>query len=269
MREVKIKKFNEQMPSRFKRPSILAWVGWVVFFSLFIAGLQQGDVTISRLINGSGNMFTFIQSAFPPDPSRLSAVSMAMYETFQIALVGTVIGVILSLPIALLASRNTTIHPIVCYGTRGIVSTLRTIPDLIWALIFVISVGLGPLAGILTIVVDTIGFCARFFSERIEEIDKGPSEALESTGASKLGIISGSIIPLGFPSFVGTSLYSVEKAIRSAVVLGLVGAGGIGVELSTSMTLRRFDEALMIILLILAVVITVEQISTAIRKKVI
>ncbi|WP_256593140.1 ABC transporter permease, partial [Pseudomonas sp. 2822-15] len=80
---------------------------------------------------------------------------------------------------------------------------MRTIPDLIWALIFVISVGLGPLAGILTIIVDTIGFCARFFSERIEEIDKGPSQALESTGASRFGIISGAIIPIGFPSFVG------------------------------------------------------------------
>ncbi|WP_062050972.1 phosphonate ABC transporter, permease protein PhnE [Bacillus sp. JCM 19034] len=262
-------KYYEHMPSRFQKPSLLAWVGWVAFFALFIAGLKQGDVSFERLITGSGNMFKFIMGAFPPDPSRLSSISVAMYETFQIALVGTVFGVILSLPIAILASRNTTIHPMVSYITKGIVSTLRTIPDLVWALIFVISVGLGPLAGILTITLDTIGFCARFFSERIEEIDKGPSEALESTGSSRLGVIMGSIIPIGFPSFVGTSLFSIEKAIRSAVVLGLVGAGGIGVELSTSMTLRRFDEALMIIILILIVVITVEQISSTVRKKVI
>lgn len=269
MKTANKEKYYEHMPSRFKKPSLLAWVGWVVFFALFIAGLKQGDVSFDRLITGSGNMFKFITDAFPPDPSRLSSISVAMYETFQIALVGTVFGVILSLPIAILASRNTTIHPIVSYVTKGIVSTLRTIPDLVWALIFVISVGLGPLAGILTITVDTIGFCARFFSERIEEIEKGPSEALESTGSPRLGVIMGSIIPIGFPSFVGTSLFSIEKAIRSAVVLGLVGAGGIGVELSTSMTLRRFDEALMIIILILIVVITVEQISSTVRKKVI
>lgn len=260
---------QEHMPERFTRPSALSWICWVIFIALFVMGINHGGVSIERVTAGFGNMVQFITSAFPPDPSRLSAISLAMYETFQIALVGTVFGVALSLPIALLAARNTTPHPVISYVTKGIVSTLRTIPDLVWALIFVISVGLGPLAGILTIMFDTIGFCARFFSERIEEIEKGPSEALESTGASRLGIISGSVIPIGFPSFVGTSLFSVEKAIRSAVVLGLVGAGGIGVELSTSMTLRRFDEALMIIILILVVVILVEQLSQYIRRKVI
>ncbi|MFB4213243.1 phosphonate ABC transporter, permease protein PhnE [Shouchella sp. JSM 1781072] len=260
---------NSHMPPRFKRPSLLTWLGWLVFLTLFIMGIQHGGVSIDRLSTGFVNMVHFISTAFPPDPSRFSSISAAMYETFQIALVGTVFGVIISLPVALLASRNTTIHPVVGYATKGIVSVLRTIPDLVWALIFVISIGLGPLAGILTITVDTIGFCARFFSERIEEIEKGPSEALESTGGSKLGVMSGSILPIGFASFVGTSLFSVEKAVRSAVILGLVGAGGIGVELSTSMTLRRFDEALMIIILILVVVIVVEQVSQRIRKRLI
>ncbi|WP_413378539.1 phosphonate ABC transporter, permease protein PhnE [Alkalihalobacillus sp. 1P02AB] len=261
--------WQNNMPPRFKRPSLLAWIGWVIFIALFVMGMQHGGVSIERLARGFSNMAHFITSAFPPDPTRLSTISIAMYETFQIALVGTVFGVVISLPVALLASRNTTPHPIISYVTKGIVSTLRTIPDLVWALIFVISLGLGPLAGILTIMFDTIGFCARFFSERIEEIDKGPSEALASTGASKIGVMSGAILPIGFASFVGTSLFSIEKAIRSAVVLGLVGAGGIGVELSTSMTLRRFDEALMIIILILLVVIFVEQVSQWIRKKVI
>ena len=146
---------------------------------------------------------------------------------------------------------------------------MRTIPDLVFALIFVISIGLGPLAGILTIAVDTIGFCGRFFSERIEEIDKGPVQALESTGASRLGVISGSIIPMGFPSFVGTSLFAAEKSIRGAAVLGLVGAGGIGVELNTAMSLRNFVQALMIIIFILIVVLVFEKISSAIRKKII
>ncbi len=256
-------------PNRFKRPSIFAFIGWIALISLLIVGVNGADVTISRLGNGILNIGQFVGNAFPPDTSRFGPIMKRILETFEMALVGTVIGVILSLPVALLTSRNTCGSLLIRTTTKGIVSVLRTVPDLIWALIFVISVGLGPLAGILTIAVDTIGFCARFFSERIEEIDKGPSEALESTGASRFGIIIGSIIPIGFPSFIGTSLYSVEKAVRSAVILGLVGAGGIGVELSTAMSLRRFDEALMIILLILVVVITVEQISSVIRKKVI
>ncbi|MBU9723465.1 phosphonate ABC transporter, permease protein PhnE [Bacillus alkalicola] len=257
------------MPSRWTPPSFVTWLLSVVFIAFMISGLNNANVTLERLSGGAFNMGKFLGSALPPDTSRTSAILSSIVQTFEIALVGTVFGVLLSLPVAILASSNTTPHPIIRHGTRSIVSMMRTIPDLIWALIFVISVGLGPLAGILTIIVDTIGFCARFFSERIEEIEKGPSQALESTGASRLGIISGSVIPIGFPSFVGTSLFAIEKAIRSAVILGLVGAGGIGVELNTAMSLRRFDEALMIIILIFIVVLIVEQISTAIRKKVI
>ncbi|RXJ02476.1 phosphonate ABC transporter, permease protein PhnE [Anaerobacillus alkaliphilus] len=257
------------MPPRWKNPSILTWLLSVVCIAFIISGLSSANITVDRLLGGVVNMGKFIGNAFPPDTTRTSTIFARIVETFEIALIGTLVGVLLSLPIALLCSRNTTPHPIISVCTKGIVSTMRTIPDLIWALIFVISVGLGPLAGILTIVVDTIGFCARFFSERIEEMEKGPSQALESTGATRFGIIAGSTIPIGFPSFVGTSLYAVEKAIRSAVILGLVGAGGIGVELSTAMSLRRFDEALMIIILILIVVLIVEQVSSAIRKKVI
>ncbi|AXF57909.1 phosphonate ABC transporter, permease protein PhnE [Salicibibacter kimchii] len=255
------------MPKRFKLPSppmILITIGGLI---LFILGLGSMEMSVDRFFSGIVNMFHFIISAFPPDLERLQTALVAMYETFQIALVGTVFGVILSLPIALLASRNTTPHPAIGYVAKGFISLLRTVPDLIWALIFVISVGLGPFPGMLTIMVDTIGFCGRFFSERIEEMEKGPIEAVQSTGSNQTGVIFGSVLPLGVPSFVGTSLFAVEKAIRGAVVLGLVGAGGIGVELSVAMTMRQFDEALMMILLILVVVIIVEQCSTYIRKK--
>lgn len=257
------------MPARFRRPSWTAIVLIVIFAALFILGIQHAQMTLERLTAGFMNMLHFIASAFPPSPERIGPISSAMYETFQIALVGTVFGVLLSLPIAVLASHNTAPHPTIRWAARGAVSAMRTIPDLIWALIFVISVGLGPLAGILTIIVDTIGFCARFFSERIEEIKKGPSQALQSTGAGQFGIVAGAIFPQGFPSFVGTSLFAFEKSIRAAVVLGLVGAGGIGVELSTAFTMRNFEEALMIIILILVVVILFEQLSSSIRKKVI
>ena len=152
---------------------------------------------------------------------------------------------------------------------RFVISVSRTIPDLIWALIFVVTVGLGPLAGILAIIMDTIGFAARFYSERFEEVQKGPSEALTSTGAGRLSVIFGAILPESFASMTATSLFSVEKAIRSAVTLGLVGAGGIGVELSTAMRLFRYDQAAAIILVILVVVIVFEQLSSSIRKRII
>ncbi|MCE8026430.1 MULTISPECIES: phosphonate ABC transporter, permease protein PhnE [Halomonadaceae] len=256
-------------PPRLERPSAIAFILLIGLAAFFLTGLQGANINPERLIRGVSNLGTFFGEAMPPNFSRWDVIATAMLETFQMAIVGVVFGVILSLPMALLCARNTSPHPVVRVISRNIVATLRTVPDLVWALIFVVAVGLGPLAGILAIIMDTIGFCARFFSERIEEVDPGPGQALAATGASRSGVICGAILPECTPSFVATSLFSVEKAVRSAVVLGLVGAGGIGVELSASMNLFRYDQALTVILAILVVVIGVEQISAWIRKRVI
>ena len=256
-------------PQRLRMPSVFAWVVMVAFAAFFIQGVLAVDATPDRLIAGFGNMGQFFAQAFPPDLGRIGPITHAMWQTLNMAIVGVAFGVILSLPFALLCSANTTPHNVVRWCARMVVATLRTIPELVWALNFVVAVGLGPLAGILAIIMDTIGFCARFFSERIEEIRPGPSEALTSTGAGRLSVIFGAIIPEAMASLTATSLFGVEKAIRSAVILGLVGAGGIGVELSTAMRLFNYDTALTIILVILVVVISVEQVSSAIRKRVI
>lgn len=256
-------------PSRFERPSAFTFVLVIGFAAFFIQGVLSAGLTPERLARGFFNLIRFLGLAFPPDFSDFDVIAYAMLETLNMAIVGVAIGVLLSLPFALLASTNTAPHRIVRSVTRLVIATIRTIPDLIWALIFVVAVGLGPLAGILAIIVDTIGFCARFFSERIEEVKPGPAEALTATGGGRMSVILGAIVPETLASMTATSLYAVEKAIRSAVTLGLVGAGGIGVELSTAMRLFNFDEACAIIIVILVVVIGFEQISSAIRKRVI
>lgn len=256
-------------PPRLGLPSPFAAIVLVAFLAFFVQGMLSIDISAQRLIRGIGNLGQFFSQAFPPSTDRVGPIWRAMLETLNMAIVGVTFGVILSLPFALLSASNTTPHPVIRVIARGIVATLRTIPELIWALIFVVAVGLGPLAGILAIVMDTIGYCARFFSERFEEVRKGPSEALASTGGGRLSVIFGAVIPESLASLTATSLYGVEKAIRSAVILGLVGAGGIGVELTTAMRLFRFDQALTIILVILLVVIAVEQISSALRKRII
>lgn len=237
--------------------------------SFFVHGVLLSDMSLDRLAGSLGNLVEFLSHAFPPETDRLSAVTLATVETFEIALVGTVFGSLLSLPLALLAARNTSPHFLVYSVTRGLISFVRSIPDLVWGLIFVVVIGLGPIAGIMAITVDTIGFCGRFFSERVEELDPGPIKALRATGASVYGVTAGAIVPMAFPSFVATSMFALELATRSAVVLGLVGAGGIGVELSTSMQLLRYDEALTIILVIFAVVIAVERTAAAVRRRII
>lgn len=256
-------------PPRFERPSLFAFVVVFVFLAFFLQGFLDADISAERLSRGVSNLGRFFSQAWPPSTGRLDVIARAMLETLNMAVVGVAFGVILSLPVALLCAANTTPHPLVRVAAVTLVSVLRTIPDLIWALIFVVAVGLGPLAGILAIIMDTIGFCGRFFAERIEETNPKPGMALTAAGASRSSVVAGAILPECFPSFVATSLFSVEKAVRSAVVLGLVGAGGIGVELTSAMNLFRYREAMTIIIVVLVVVIVVEQIAGAIRRRII
>jgi phosphonate transport system permease protein len=254
-------------PPRFTSPPWWTWIACVAAGAFVLQGLGSADITPERLARGASNLGEFLGQAFPPDFSRGEVLAKALYETLQMAVVGVGFGVILSLPVALLAAANTAPHAVVRTAARTLISVSRTIPDLVWAMVFLVAVGFGPLAGILAIAVDTVGFCGRFFAERIEEIKPGPAEALASTGASRAGVVVGAILPEAFPSFVATGLFSVEKAVRAAVVLGLVGAGGIGVELRAAMNLFQYQQALAVILLILVVVIGIEQVSARIRRR--
>lgn len=256
-------------PTRWSKPSPWVLLGLLIGFVFFAHGLWISGLTPSRVWQGVFRLGDFLKQALPPDPSRLWSVIRSTLETFEMALVGTVFGALLSLPLSILVAKNTTPHPTIFSVSRSFVTLLRVIPDLIWGLIFIIVVGLGPKAGILAITVDVMGFCGKFFAERIEEIEPGPVEALRAIGASEVSIIMGAIFPATLPSFVASALFSLESSVRSAVVLGLVGAGGIGVELSTSMQLLRYDEALMVIIVIFVVVLLVEEVSSLIRRKII
>lgn len=262
---------SDQTPAiaRFRSPSPVTWIIAVAFLAFFLQGLWVADMSPERLQRGAVNLARFLGQAMPPDFGNWYGIADAMWETLNIAIVGVTFGCLFSIPLAILAASNTSPNRTVRTVARLVIAVSRTIPDLIWALIFVVAVGLGPLAGILAIIMDTIGFAARFYSERFEEVQKGPSEALTSTGAGRLSVIMGAILPESFASMTATSLFSVEKAIRSAVTLGLVGAGGIGVELSTAMRLFRYDDAAAIILVVLVAVIGFEQLSSSIRKRVI
>lgn len=256
-------------PNRFRRPSAFTFVILVLTAALLIHGWTQGvALHAGDLIQGVGRLGSFLTDAFPPDAERIGPILNSLLLTFEMALLGTIIGVILSLPLAVLAAQNTSPHRSIYIVSRGFITVCRTIPDLVWALIFVIAVGLGPQAGVLAIAVDVMGFCGRFFADAIEEMDPGAAEGLEATGAPKRSVILGAIFPSVLPSIVSTSMFALEQATRSSVVLGLVGAGGIGVELNVSMTLMRYDEALMIILAIFVVVFIVERLAAAIRRRI-
>lgn len=254
-------------PSRFEKPSILSFLLFTMLIAFLAISFEGAEISLSNLLDGIPEMGRLIQEMSPPSLDRIDQISLSLLETFQIAFAGTAIGILLSLPLAILASKDLSPHPALYYFSRSLVSFFRSVPDLVWAIFFVASVGLGPFAGFLTIVVDTIGFCARFFAEAMEESEKGSQEALKAIGANKLDIIFTSVIPHSMASFVNTSLFALEKATRSSVVLGLVGAGGIGIELKVSMDMFRYDQAATIIIAIFLLVLIVEQVSASIRKK--
>lgn len=256
-----------ELGRRFERPSALVQVLVGLFVLFFLWSLSSAGLSLSDLLKGLPNMAAIGGEMLPPATDRAWPMAKAILVTFQMALVGTVIGILLSIPLALLAARNTSPHAGVLHATRALISFFRTVPDLAWALFFVASVGLGTFAGTLTIIIDTIGFCARFFAEALEEVDPAPSEALASIGASPADRIAVALLPGAMPSLINTGLFSLEKAVRSSVVLGLVGAGGIGAELAVSMEMFRYDQAATIVLMIFVLVYAVEQCSSRLRQR--
>lgn len=260
---------TERTPPRFTRPSPFVFVVLAGALAFFVHGLVVSELTPGRLASGLSELVEFLAQALPPATGRLPDVARATLETFEMALVGTAFGAALSVPLALLAARNTSPLVAVYGAARTLTAFLRAVPDLVWGLVFIVAVGLGPAAGICAIAVDVMGFCGRFFAERIEEVEPGPVDALRATGATVPAVIAGSVLPAALPSFVATTLFALESATRSAVVLGIVGAGGIGIELTVSMQTLRYDEALTIILVIFVVVVAVERVSAAIRRRII
>jgi phosphonate transport system permease protein len=251
---------------RFEQPSALTFILWVLVVAFVVVSFGSVGLSLERMERGIPAMGSIIARMFPPDLERLPQVLYSLLVTFQMALVGTVLGLLFSFPLAILAADGISPHPLARAAARGLIAFFRTVPDLVWALLFVIAVGLGPAAGVLAIMVDKIGFAGRFFAEAMEETDKGPREALAALGASRTGIIFSAVVPEALPSFIATSLFSLEKAVRGSVILGLVGAGGIGVELKVAFDLFDYDGACTIIISIFLLVLVVEQISNRVRR---
>lgn len=255
--------------TRFERPSVLAFIGYAVGAAILVWSLDGAGWSAEKIAASTPRLADFFGRAWPPSTDALGRLSWKMVETIQIAVAGTAIGILLSLPFALLAARGVIAGPAVNWVVRTILGFIRAVPDLAWALVFVVAVGLGPFAGMLAIVMDTLGFCGRFFADDMENVDGGPAEALSATGARKLDVAAAATVPAALPAFVSTSLFGLEKAVRSSTVLGLVGAGGIGIELKVGFDLFDYQTAMTVILMIAVVVVAVEQLGGLLRRRII
>ena len=205
---------------------------------------------------------------FPPEWSFARALVDPLVQTVNIATLGTALAVVLSVPVAFLAARNTTPNRLTYALGRVVMVVSRSVDTLIWALMFIIVVGPGPLAGVLAVSIRSIGFVSKLFAEGIEEIDRGQVEAVTATGASRGQLLLYAIVPQVRPVFAGVCIYRWDINIRESTVLGLVGAGGIGFALNEAILGLEWSRVGLILVVILAVVVASEAASAYLRKRV-
>ncbi len=249
-----------------------SWKTYIFIISLIsVLSIIVIDLEINflQLFSESSKYFgDIINRMLPPDFSNLQNLSYAMLETIEIAFLGTFIAIILSIPVGLLSARNLAPNYMVFLIARIITIFFRAIPEFIIAMILVIAIGFGAIPGVLALGIHTMGFLAKFYAEDIEHINKGPVEALKSSGASKRQIISFAVIPQIIPSFIANNLYILDRNIRMATMLGIVGAGGIGYELQSSFRMFEYQKVSAIIIIIFVTIFVIDHLSSFIRSKI-
>jgi len=256
---------------RTTKETLIRWFVWLIALAI-IAYAWKGisDKTIWFFVQDAPRQAADIGSRMiPPKFSYMSRLWAPVWDTLNIATLGTVIALVIAVPVAFAAAHNTTPHPIVRSIAIFIIVSSRSVNSLIWALMLVFIFGPGVLAGTIAIGLRSVGFCAKLLYEGIEEIDLTQVEAIEATGATKAQQMVFGIVPQVLPTFAGIGVFRWDINIRESTILGLVGAGGIGLELSGSINTLAWTQVSMILLVILSTVIVSEWVSAKVRGAII
>lgn len=249
----------------FPKRNLWTLFGWGLVLAVLAASWKGADMRPADLVRDSGNMAEYAASFFPPNFHDWRIYASEMLITLQIAVWGTALAVLFAIPFGLLCSSN--IVPWWIYQpTRRLMDAARAINEMVFAMLFVVAVGLGPFAGVMALFIHTTGILAKLFSEAVEAIDPHPVEGVRSTGASALDEIVFGVIPQVLPLWISYSLYRFESNVRSATVVGMVGAGGIGVVLWEIIRGFYYAETCAVMLIIVLTVSTIDLISARIRK---
>jgi phosphonate transport system permease protein len=234
--------------------------------ALAVFGFWRLDFSLARFGSGFAQIGHIVVSMWPPSPgAQLPLFLHALAETLAIALIGTLTGAVLAFPLGLLAAKNVIPNVFAHFAVRRVLDTVRGVDVLIWALIFINVVGLGPFAGILAIAVSDMGSFGKLFSEAIENSDRKPVEGVVSTGASPLHAVRFGLVPQVFPVMASQVLYYFESNTRSATIIGIVGAGGIGLHLTEQIRVLDWNKVAFLVLMILATVAVIDWISSRLR----
>ena len=239
---------------------------WLLALVWFVLAIGTIEVNWTRVAEGMERGWRFVKGFLTPDfITRWKDISAGLIESLTMTLTSTVVGVIISVPVGIGAARN--IAPrVVYYVCRTIIAVSRSLQEIIIAILFVAMFGFGPFAGFLTLSFATIGFLAKLLAEDIEDIDESQTEAIRATGASWLQLINYAVQPQVMPRLIGLSLYRLDINFRESAVIGIVGAGGIGATLNTSIDRYEFDSAGAILLIIIFIVMIAEYSSGYVRR---
>ena len=267
------KPWREQRPDLYPRTGLAAWRSYLmasVVLVLFFLGLDELEITVERLLHGFGKLGEVFGLMVPPESKGRTLVYLAaIAETVAMAFIGTLVASLLALPLALMGARNVMPFGLVRLFVRRSSDVVRGLDSLIWAIFFVSIVGLGPFAGILAIVMIDTGILTKLYAEALENTDSEQTKGVRATGAGRLQTLLFGVLPQVLPVFLANSLYFVESNVRSATILGVVGAGGIGFFLMDRMMISAWREVALIILLVLATVAVIDTLSRWLRNRLI
>jgi phosphonate transport system permease protein len=259
--------YEDLVPDWLRAAPVRFAVTLLVVATIYAICFRYVDFELARLWSGLPRLAHWAAKAWPPDGHDLGILVQRGLETVAMAVVGTTLGLLIAAPCCILAARNLTPSLLLYVPMRWFLNVLRGIDSFVFALLFVAAVGLGPFAGVLGVGLHSAGTIAKLWSEAIEAVEPGPLEAAALTGANRLKVIAYALLPDVMPSLASIALYVWEFNVRSSTVLGVVGAGGIGQELKNSVDLLDFARLFTIILIILAMVTAIDQISALIRRR--
>ncbi|KPX47175.1 Phosphonate ABC transporter, permease protein [Pseudomonas syringae pv. helianthi] len=248
------------------KPNGSRYLGWGLLLAALAWAWQGAEMNPMALVRDSSNMATFAADFFPPDFREWRSYLKEMLVTLQIALWGTALAIVCSIPLGILCAENITpwwIH----LPLRRCMDACRSINEMVFAMLFVVAVGLGPFAGVLALWISTTGVLAKLFAEAVEAIEPGPVEGVRATGASALQEVIYGVIPQVMPLWISYALYRFESNVRSATVVGMVGAGGIGVILWENIRAFAFVQTSAVLLVIIVVVSVIDIMSQRLRKQ--
>lgn len=241
-------------------------LGWVVLLLVLAWAWQGAEMRPLDLIKDAGNMGTFARDFFPPDFHDWRIYLKEMVVTLHIAVWGTVLAIVAAVPLGLLSAHN--VAPVWVYQpVRRVMDACRAINEMVFAMLFIVAVGLGPFAGVLALFIHTTGTLAKLFAEAVEAIDPRPVEGIRATGAHKLAELAYGVIPQVMPLWLSYSLYRFESNVRSASVVGMVGAGGIGVVLYEVIRSFQYAQTCAVLLMLVVTVTLIDVFSAWLRNR--